>query len=224
MTFKQARDEYWKYYISLEEQFVETGRYVEFDYINNGKTYSMEYLKLYQAVCSEIDVVGKVLASIVDPTFIPTKDTGINEWWYHIYSVEPTIEGKNCSLFGEQTLQPWKKFKVVKNPNPGAKKYILDDVNKAKTPSWWTDYNSVKHNRTGIYQKHSTNYAKANLRNLFYAFSALFILDVKLMEKHRMSKETIPVEFESKLFTDQLSFYTYLLCVDQKWQESEDEE
>ena len=134
------------------------------------------------------------------------------------------MESENSSLFGEYSMQPWKNFKVVKNPNPGAKKYILDDANKAKTPSWWNDYNSVKHNRTGIYQKHSTNYAKANLRNLFYAFSALFILDVKLMEKHRLSKEIIPVELESKLFTDQLSFYTYLLCVDQKWQESEDEE
>lgn len=42
----------------------------------------MEYLKLFQAVCSEIDVVGKALASIVDSSFKPTKDSGINEWWY----------------------------------------------------------------------------------------------------------------------------------------------
>ena len=53
---------YWKYYIALEKQFMETSRYVEFDYVNNGKAYSMEYMKLFQAVCSEIDIVGKELA------------------------------------------------------------------------------------------------------------------------------------------------------------------
>ncbi len=216
MTFKEATDEYWKYYISLEEQFVETGRYVEFDYINNGKTYSMEYLKLFQAVCSEIDVIGKILASIVDISFTPTKRTGINEWWYHIYNDDSSIERKKCNLFGEHELQPWKNFRVKKNTNLKAKKYILDEAGstKGKTPEWWNDYNSVKHNRTGRYQKYSTNYAKANLRNLFYAFSALFILEVKLMEITRTDiNDIIPTELESKLFTDQQSFYTVLLRI-----------
>lgn len=191
MTFKEARDEYWKYYISLEEQFVDTRRFVEFDYINNGKTYSMEYLKLFQAVCSEIDVVGKVLASTVDPSFIPTKKTGINEWWFHIMAVDSAIESKTRSLFGENDIQPWKNFRVIINSNPKAKRYILDETRapKAKTPFWWTDYNSVKHNRTGQFHKNSTNYAKANLRNLFYAFAALFILEEKLMEMNINSKE-----------------------------------
>ena len=216
MTFKEARDVYWKYYISLEEQFVETGRYVEFDYINNGKTYSMEYLKIFQAVCSEIDVLGKILASIVDSSFTATKNTGINEWWYYIYNDDSMIESKNCCLFGEYNLQPWKDFKVVRNTNPNAKKYILDETcnPKGKTPAWWNDYNSVKHNRTGYYQKHSTNYAKANLRNLFYAFSALFMMEVRLMEKTRTGRDdTVSTGFESKLFTDQLSFYTVLLSI-----------
>ena len=84
MTFKEVRDTYWKYYISLEEEFLDTSKYVEFDYINNGRTYSIEYLKLFQTVCSEIDVVGKALAKELDSTFSPTKKTGINEWWYSI--------------------------------------------------------------------------------------------------------------------------------------------
>ena len=61
----------------------------------------MEYLKLFHAVCSEIDVLGKILASIVDTLFIPTKKTGINEWWYYLYNDDATIESKKCSLFGE---------------------------------------------------------------------------------------------------------------------------
>lgn len=215
MNFKEARDEYWKYYISLEEQFVETGRYVEFDYINNGRTYSMEYLKLFQAVCSEIDVVGKTLASIVDTTFTSTKTTGINEWWYYVSQKFPWIENMTCNLFGEHIIQPWKNYKVVKNMNPGAKKFILDDTTrpKGKTPTWWNDYNSVKHNRTGHFQKHATNYAKANLRNLFHAFAALFILERMLLEQIGTRKDKLSIEMESKLFIDNLPFYTVLLSV-----------
>lgn len=217
MTYKEARDVYWKYYISLEEQFLETTRYVEFDYINNGNTYSMEYLKLFQAVCSEIDVVGKALASVVDATFKPTKNTGINEWWYFVTKEDTSLMERKCNLLGERDLQPWMNYKVVKNENQGAKKYILDMAAspKSKTPSWWNDYNSVKHNRTGRFDKHSTNYAKANLRNLFQAFSALFVIEVELMKKmyKKGENESISIEAESKLFKEDLPFYTYLLSV-----------
>ena len=216
MTFKEAIDEYWKYYISLEEQFVETRRYVEFDYIHNGRVYSIEYLMLFQAVCSEIDVVGKSLARIVDSSFSPTKNTGINEWWFYLSNDDSLLELKKCSLFGEYDIQPWKNFGVTINTKPNAKKYILDEKRtpKAKTPSWWTDYNSVKHNRTGHYQKNLTNYAKANLRNLFYAFAALFILEEKLMNKiKKNSNDRVPTDLESKLFSNDVSLYTTVLRI-----------
>ena len=214
MTFKEAKDIYWKYYISLENQFMETGRYVELDYVHNGKTYSMEYLKLFQAVCSEIDVVGKALATVTNESFKPTKTTGINEWWYYIYNTDPTFIDRTCMLLSEHRLQPWKGFIVIKNPNNEAKRYILDESikPKPKTPFWWIDYNSVKHNRTGRYEKNSTNYAKANLKNLLYAFAALYSLEVKLVEKTKSQREdTVPTELESRLFIEDLSFYTYLL-------------
>lgn len=211
MTFKEVRDTYWKYYISLEEEFLDTSKYVEFDYINNGRTYSIEYLKLFQTVCSEIDVVGKALAKELDSTFSPTKKTGINEWWYSILENDTGIIDKKCALFGEHSLQPWKGFRVVKNDHEGAKKYILGD--NAKTPSWWNDYNSVKHNRTGHFERHSLNYSKANLKNLFFAFAALYSLEIKLMASVRMNNETVPTSLESHLFTEHLTFYTYLLRV-----------
>lgn len=214
MTFKEARDIYWKYYISLENQFMETGRYVELDYVNNGKTYSMEYLKLFQAVCSEIDVVGKALAAVLDESFKASKSTGINEWWYYISNADSRIRDRTCLLFSEYIVQPWKGFIVIKNPKEQAKRFILDEniSPKPRTPSWWNDYNSVKHNRTGRYEKHSTNYAKANLKNLFYAFAGLYTLEVKLMGiSNRQGKETIPAEMESRLFKEELTFYTYLL-------------
>lgn len=236
MTFDEARTTYWKYYISLENQFLDTERYVEFDYINNGKSYSIEYLKLFQAVCSEVDVVGKVLADILDPSFATTKVTGINEWWYHVSNSQRITDWnfaridyndidvfrsnnlveRKCNLLGKHILQPWKNFNVIINPKLGAKKYILDtNVSpKAKTPSWWNDYNSVKHNRTGQYEKHSSNFAKANLKNLFWAFSGLYSLEVALLGVlSRNYKECLHNGFESRLFYENLSFYTYVLNV-----------
>lgn len=212
MTFKEAKDVYWDYYIALEDQFMETSRFVAFDYINNGRTYSMEYLKLFQAVCSEIDVLGKSLASIVAPSFTSTKDTGINEWWYFITQKVLNIEVFKCNLFNEHELVPWKNYKVVKNAKEGAKKYILSD--RAKTPQWWTDYNSVKHNRTAKFGRNATNYSKANLRNLFYAFAALYSLEVSLLEVTRCDRnERLKRGSESRLFYNAQPFYTAFLII-----------
>lgn len=217
MTFKEARDVYWKYYISLENQLMESAHYVELDYLNNGKTYSMEYLQLFQAVCSEIDVIGKVLASCSDYGFKASKTTGINEWWYYVSNNDLSLSDHSCTLLGETVLQPWKNYKVVVNDKKGAKRFILDEYcnPKANTPSWWKDYNSVKHDRTGKNDKNTNNYVKANLRNVFLAFSALYILEVKLMETiyRKDMDQTISIDLESKLFNEVLSFYTCRLKV-----------
>lgn len=49
---------------------METKKYGEFC-VDTRATFSVEYLKLFQAVCSEIDVVGKDLAKTVNPLFKP---------------------------------------------------------------------------------------------------------------------------------------------------------
>ena len=59
---------YWNYYLELEEAFKQTQKYVAFDR-HNDRTYSVEYLKLIQAVCSEIDVVAKEIAEHFNPNF-----------------------------------------------------------------------------------------------------------------------------------------------------------
>lgn len=58
LTFQDLVSQYWKYYLALETRLLETERYVEFD-LSNGTVYSMEYMMLFQTICSEIDVVGK---------------------------------------------------------------------------------------------------------------------------------------------------------------------
>lgn len=61
ITLSQFIKSYWNYYLELEEQLNQTKRFVDFD-ISNYKTFSIEYLKLLQATCSEIDVVAKIIA------------------------------------------------------------------------------------------------------------------------------------------------------------------
>ena len=79
---------------------------------------------------------------------------------------------------------------------------------------WWNDYNNVKHERTGKNDGGVTNYAKANLGNLFLAFSALFILEVKLLEvTYEEGNEKIQINEESRLFNDELPYYTTLLRI-----------
>ena len=44
--------------------------------------YSMEYMMLFQTICSEIDVVGKAYAGICEPSFKADKRTGLNEYTF----------------------------------------------------------------------------------------------------------------------------------------------
>ena len=74
---------YWEYFIELESQLIETRRFLAFD-DTNAKAFSIEYLKLYQAVCSEIDVVGKEIACISNLDFKVDNRTNIQKWGFEI--------------------------------------------------------------------------------------------------------------------------------------------
>lgn len=58
MTINEFKNEYWNYYLTLETDFLAAERYVAIDE-NNFATYSVEYIKQYQSICSEIDVILK---------------------------------------------------------------------------------------------------------------------------------------------------------------------
>lgn len=82
--FKHFIRNYWDYYRELEYELLQTKRYVDFSQ-DNFTSYSIEFLKLYQTACSEIDVIGKSLAAIHDEMFCPDdKKNNIYKWWYVI--------------------------------------------------------------------------------------------------------------------------------------------
>ncbi len=171
-TFERS---YWQYYLELEEQLIRTKRYIAFDDVNFN-TYSIEYLKLFQAVCSEIDVVGKEIAFQIDSTLY--RQNGIvvlNRWWYAVFSeFGKVLQNAEVNFYHTYTLSPWKNFETVKAPNKD--QYILKKP--SKTPTWWTAYNKVKHHRTSIDKEtNKINFTKANLRNVSNAYAALYLLE-----------------------------------------------
>ena len=90
-NIREFKKSFWSYYLELERQFIETKRYVEFS-SDNDKAYSVEYLKLYQAICSEIDVVGKEIASDVVPGFKADSNTNIKKWGFNFQKVFGAIK------------------------------------------------------------------------------------------------------------------------------------
>ena len=191
MTADEVIGLYWKYYLSLEKQVVELERYVEFDLKTNGDTYSAKFLELLQAICSEIDVVGKVLASQCDSHFTPTQFTKIRNWWFYIQNNYYGIQ-LDPVFFRKETLFPWEGFFVIQN---GSK--FEDDlrVPDAAVPSWWNSYNNVKHRRSDLDADGLLYYTQASLSNVIYALSGLFILEVLLIERVHGSVD------ESNLFS-----------------------
>lgn len=72
MTIESFTKRYWTYYLDLEKSVISTERYVEHDK-GNQSTFSIEYLKLIQVICSEIDVIAKTIVITVNPALKPSK-------------------------------------------------------------------------------------------------------------------------------------------------------
>lgn len=177
ITYHSFVRSYWNYFLDLEEQLISTKRFVDFSKTNN-KTFSIEYLKLLQATCSEIDVVAKILAEFIDADFQKLENKNIQKWGFTILNKFPDIENLTVLFNNDYDVIPWKKCGYEKCQNSKGHTYYRLSKDKGKeTPVWWTAYNKVKHERTSKFEKGQTNYVRANLGNLVSAMAALFIFE-----------------------------------------------
>lgn len=146
---------HWEYYLVLENDFLTTERYIAFDN-NNFKCFSNEYIKQYQSICSEIDVILKSICKEINTASNAGKITEytpvVLSQWSNI--VNQTVDARGLSL------QPFKDWTV----SPGF-----------NSPFWWTPYNNVKHNRLCYYQS-------ANLENVINSLAGLYILELYLVK------------------------------------------
>jgi len=172
MDVNQYIKSYWRYYLLLEQRLARTEEFVAFDKVN-GNTYSIEYLALLQAICSEIDAVGKAVTLYFDPTF-KTKNMDINKWGFVVQQHLPEIDGLEVRFLKDAILVPWHDWKLEKRVNKkGATYYAFAD--KCNSPEWWRAYNKVKHARTAI-TGDGVNYHLANQKNVLMSLSGLFAL------------------------------------------------
>lgn len=188
---------YWNYYIELEKQLSDIRRYVDFSNKNNN-VFSIEFLKLLQAVCSEIDVLAKFIDKYVYPEF---NGGGIAKWGYFLKQIFPDISSQIVIFNDDYEVQPWAKWDLEKNTK-NKKNCTYRLKNNCKHPIWWTAYNKAKHERTSLYDKTNTNYTRANLRNVVSAFAALFILE-NLCFEYISKKENVDIKrLQSSLFVN----------------------
>lgn len=187
---------YWNYYLELEKEVLETRKFVEFDK-KNYKCFSIEFLKLYQAICSEIDTLGRHLAGKLEKSFNPNK-SNIYKWWDILSNKlflsknirdgwnknERKINIKNFEIqnyiFNHSTT-PWNNFEVETRANKNGNNFRSKST--SKVPTWWSDYNCVKHSRTILNTNKRINYYKANLKNVIYSLAALYVLEIALLQQ-----------------------------------------
>lgn len=194
---------YWNYFIELEEKVISTKRFVAFDK-SNYSTFSIEYLKLLQAACSEIDVVAKIIAEQFDSEFKSQKNKNIYKWGFAIQNIFPNIDTIKVHFNNEDDFIPWKKWKYEKYKD-AQNRTNCRLVKGYENPDWWKAYNKVKHERTAPFKDSrskttKTNYARANLKNLLSAMAALYILENLFLSRLDESDNKIPYQ-KSKLFT-----------------------
>lgn len=163
-----TRDEFckyhWDYYLVLEKDFLEIERYVSFDlgenYLYNNQTiyeignsncFSNEFIKQYQAICSEIDVILKNICAEINTNSTADK---MPKYTDEILSQFSNLPMQKVQL-KDYELQPFINWSSSPNYN---------------APDWWSPYNKVKHERL-------LNYKQANLKNTLNALAALYILE-----------------------------------------------
>ena len=186
----------------------ETRRYIEYDE-NNFRTYSSNYLMLLQAVCSEIDVVGKEIAAYFNQVFDSEDGTKpINRWWFELQDNLPDVN-REVMFADSFSVKPWDKYRVVKvvsQRNNNGKLINVTNYNIQPktngityvTPKWWNAYNKVKHKRLKT-DDDGVNYKKANLQNLSSAFAALYLMEFEFMKKRGTIQERVKCG-QSELF------------------------
>jgi len=141
---------HWSYYFSLEDDLMETNRYVEICE-DNFDTYSTQFTRLLLAAASEVDVVAKMLCKQIDPH---GKPKNIDDYRRVIVPAFPAILAIQMGIeWNPLRIKPWESWARSTPTNP----------------DWWCAYNGVKHER-------NANFKDGNLRNALAAIASLYCL------------------------------------------------
>jgi hypothetical protein len=139
---------HWQFFESLDDELHSLSRIVEFSK-DNFPTHSVHFARLYLSVCSEIDVVAKLLCARIDSS--KTADN-IHAYRTIIAPKFPNFSKLQIEMPGhELDFQPWAAW------------------GSNEIPQWWTSHNQVKHERNKFFRD-------ANLGNLLESSAGLLVL------------------------------------------------
>jgi hypothetical protein len=195
-----TRDEflqrYWNYYLLLEKDFLYTERYVAIDELNFN-SYSNEYIKQYQTICSEIDVIAKSFCKELDSHF---RGSTIDVYCKVIVDNNSDFSCRIIKVKNKNIeITPWRNWNyTVEVQRDGTIRPVADN------PNWWKKYNKIKHNRTTINNETGLPYYKlANQENTLNALAALFQLEMyyhRLLQRNHFPNDIDIPEPVSTLF------------------------
>lgn len=161
---------YWKYYIQIEKEFVQTINYVSIDE-SNFVTYSDAYLKIMLQIGSEVDITCKYLCELLGDRL---KDGSINKYKDIILNHIPNF----CDVRIDEKLSklstcPWEEWKY-----------------DGGVPVWWTIYNKIKHHRASSGTIAGIRQEYFKFANLKYTLTALMgLYQVMLYSYYYLAQE-----------------------------------
>lgn len=198
---KSFTRQYWSFFEILTDDFLATERYVAIDE-DNFETFSLEYNRLYQSICSEVDVIAKKLCELLGNS----KANNIVQYRETITSHCGDFTNEEIHINRSINIKPWENW-----------------VSKSKTqpdnPEWWTLYNKVKHNRQSLCPDNQSKwynkpyYKCATQYNVLSALAGLYVLEFYCLliickqdctssddEANSIYNAMLPI-FSSKLFS-----------------------
>lgn len=187
MTTTEFKEIYWKHYLILERDVLDVEPYVSF-HPDNYNCFSNEFIKIFQSICSEIDVICKKYCEYIkDTTSITGKYRDIRDYPKYILKQHPEIVKQNVHLSGQSSCKvtPWEAWRYEPDDSKGSNN--LGNI----SPGWWRKYNDIKHSRSDKDSNGKYNYQYANLYNVLNALAALYILE-KIFYAD-LAKEEAPV-------------------------------
>ncbi|EGO7850604.1 hypothetical protein FH943_001159 [Enterococcus faecalis] len=151
-------ENYWSYYLNLENMFAKTEQYISHSEANQ-KTYSNEFAKIILLSCSEIDSLLKIVCT-------------------HL-NIQKSQKYFNMSSYAKALLQipsikemAFSTLPKTGNRESGIMVFPFRDLNSNKEYaglSWWSDYQKIKHDRL-------KNATFGNLQNSALSLAAHYII------------------------------------------------
>jgi hypothetical protein len=153
-SFFIARDAHWVFFETIDEDLHAYSKYLEF-HDDNFPAFSINLARLYLSICSEVDVVAKM---ICDREGHPTKRSSIKHYRRVITKRYPAFAHFGVLIRPMRlVIWPWSEWKDTADQNP----------------PWWNEYNDVKHER-------NTAFNRANLGNVIHSAAGLLVMLVYL--------------------------------------------